>query len=69
MTNNELLVKRGEIILDLVGALQRCQLEIDKNIDDDLPYENIHCRRMNAHLKATNPARVALEKYARMGDG
>ena len=63
-----LWIEGREEKIEMCQALRKCETEIDKNIDDDLPFDEPHCKRMNAHLKANNPARVALEKYARMGD-
>ena len=67
MTNGELsdlLVKRGEIILDLIEALRECEVEIDMATDEKYP-PNAHpmLAVKNAQCRANNPARIALDAY------
>ena len=55
-----------EIFVMFFDALVNCMSIIDDAIDED--HDPDEFPTMNAKAKKRNPARVALENYARMGD-
>ena len=62
--DEEQLIRQSEVITALIDALRECEVEIDMAIDNEYPASaHVHFARQNAHLKAHNPARIALDAY------
>lgn len=62
--DEEQLIRQSEVITALIEALRECEVEIDMAIDNECPPDSErHIAAMNAHYKATNPARIALDAY------
>ena len=63
-TKDKQIEQMSETIDALFAALRECEVEIDMAIDDEYPASaHGHFARQNAHWKANNPARIALDAY------